>query len=245
MKTQRLFGAVTLGLLLPLASAFADHRPGQPALPNQGDDWLNDQKAQILSTEAQRLDSEVRWTNFNQGIKDNVSRFAAEALQLASCERANPDSGYPPGYGNGGYGNGSWAQPYPSRNCDYQLSETIQSFSLVEHYLRDTYYGYPSIYRQYDRTRLALEEVRYGQRPAPGQPPHQGVIRAVGSLDNLNFNLIGRNRNEVEQKCLDLGYPYRVNYVRGVRVNGQQLGGRPGTYLTLGQACNLVGQYAR
>ncbi len=152
MKSKRLVMSVlTLFLLMPMSAALADHQGGGDVVSH-------------LATEAQELDSLVRYSYLRWNVKSAVSSFAIEANRLQSVCRGFSNGGEPNGREpNSGEPN-SVTEPLDhnggDQGCDLQLSRTVRAFSPVERYLYDAYYDFNQIYNQYVSVREALNVVR-------------------------------------------------------------------------------------
>ena len=120
-----------------------------------------------LLRESQELDQMVRYSYLKYEVKNTVARFSWDVQRLAECEQNVPRTM------NRDHDGGC------SESCRYQLDQVRRSFYPVERYLRDTYYDFPEVYRQFVSTKRALDAVSVNPGPGPGPVPGNQMVRCI------------------------------------------------------------------
>lgn len=153
-----------------------------------------DGTVQRLVYESRQLADEVRYSPVNYQLKSSVARFDDDVYRLRNCvEFVNPH----PSLG------------VPDR-CRNELYTARNTFSYAEPYLRDTYYSFPRIYREYLDVRQALYDIHVnpgpGPGPGPGPIPHQNYrcqANDNGWEEHIGGHLgYGRSVSEAQRQAL-------------------------------------------
>jgi len=97
-----------------------------------------------LYNSAYQLQRSVQYSSLRYHVKNAVYRFANDVRQFVNCS----NSGLP-----------TWEHDSVPERCEYIIGNLHQRWYEVDRYLYDTYYDYPSVYRDYRQVQRQMQQL--------------------------------------------------------------------------------------